>query len=59
LVEPGDELLAKLAILESLVELLADGQREAGDFAVARHRRPPERSLVFMLEGMITGMRQD
>jgi hypothetical protein len=34
--------------LEAQVELLTDGQREAGDFAVARHRGPPERCIVCM-----------
>ncbi|MGO8701940.1 MAG: hypothetical protein ACLQVY_30020 [Limisphaerales bacterium] len=34
--------------MEALVELLTDGQREPGDFAVARHRGPPERGIVFM-----------
>ncbi len=32
----------------ALVELLADGQREAGDFAVASHRGLGERGIVFM-----------
>ena len=41
LVEPGEEVLRQLAILEALVELLTDGQGEPGDFAVARHRGPP------------------
>ena len=47
-VEPGDEGLGQLAILEALVELLTDGQGEPGDFAVARHRGPLERGIVFM-----------
>ena len=48
LVEPGEEVLGQLAILEAQVELLTDRQREAGDFAVARHRGPPESGIVCM-----------
>ncbi len=47
-VEPGDEVLGQLAVLEALVELLGDGQREAGDFVVARHRGLGERGIVLM-----------
>jgi hypothetical protein len=32
LVEPGEEVLGQLAVLEAQVELLTDGKREAGDF---------------------------
>ena len=39
-VGPGEEVLGQLAVLEALVELLADGQREPLDFAVTRHRAP-------------------
>jgi hypothetical protein len=48
LVEPGEEVLGPLAVLEAQVELLTDGQRETGDFAVARHRGPRERGIVCM-----------
>jgi hypothetical protein len=34
-VEPGGELLGFLAVVEALVELVADGAGEAGDFALA------------------------
>ena len=40
--------MGQLAVLEAQVELLTDGQREAGDFAVASHRGPRERGIVFM-----------
>ncbi len=40
--------LGQLAVLEALVELLADGQGKAGDFAFARRRGPPERCIVIM-----------
>ena len=40
--------LRQVAVLEALVELLTDGQREAGDLAVARRRGPRERGIVFM-----------
>ena len=40
--------LGQLAVLEALVELLGDGQREAGDFVVARHRGLGERGIVLM-----------
>ena len=38
MVEPGEAVLGQLAVLEAQVELLTDGQREPGDFAVASHR---------------------
>ena len=47
-VEPGEEVLGQLAILEAQVELLTDGQREAGDFAVASHRGLRKRAIVSM-----------
>ena len=34
-VEPGEQGLAKLGVGEAVVELFAEGEREAGDFAVA------------------------
>ncbi len=34
----SQEILGQLAILEALVKLLTNDQREPGDFAVARHR---------------------
>ena len=37
-----------MAVLEAQVELLRDGQREAGDFAVASHRGLGGRSIVSM-----------
>jgi hypothetical protein len=46
--------------LEAQVELLTDGQREAGDFAVAGHRGLRERSIaLFACGAMIARMRQD
>ncbi len=44
----GEDGPAQLAVLEAQVELLAEGQREAGDFAVASHRGLGERSIVSM-----------
>jgi hypothetical protein len=32
LVEPGEEVLSRLAVLEAQVELLTEGQREAEEF---------------------------
>ncbi len=42
------EVLGQLAVLEAQVELLTDGQREAGDFAIASHRVLRKRSIVSM-----------
>ena len=53
-VEPGEEVLGQLAVLEAQVELLTDGQREAGDFAVASHRGLRERSIVSMRANVFT-----
>jgi hypothetical protein len=39
-VKPFDYLPGFLAVLEALIELLADGQRQAGDFSGACHRVP-------------------
>ena len=50
--------LRQHAILEALVELLTDGQGEAGDFAVARHR-VLESVALFACGAMIIGRRQD
>ena len=47
-VEPREKVLGRLAILEALVELLTDGQREPGDFAVACHWSPRVRGIVCM-----------
>ena len=58
LVEPGEEVLGQLAVLEAQIELPTDGQREAGDFAVASHRGLRDVPL-FPCVPMITGMRQD
>ncbi len=57
-VEPREEVLGQLAILEALVELPADEPGEPGDFAVARPRGPRERGIV-TCGAMVTGMRQD
>ena len=43
-VEPGEEGFAGLGVLEAAVELFAEGEGEAGDFAVARgHKTKVER----------------
>ena len=59
LVEPGEEVLGQFAVLEALVELLTDGQGEPGDFAVGRHRGPPESVALFSCAAMVARMRQD
>ena len=50
-VEPGEEVLGQLAILEA--------RGEPGDFAVGRHRGPPESMALFSCAAMVARMRQD
>ncbi len=57
-VEPGEEVLGQLAILEALVELLTDCEREP---AILQLRIIGDLASVTLLScgTMITGMRQD
>ena len=56
-VEPGEEVLGQLAILEAQVELLTDGQRERAILPL-RVMAVFESVALFACGAMITGMRQ-
>jgi hypothetical protein len=46
--DPGEGVVGQLAVMKAQVEFLKEGQREAGNFAVASHRGLRERGIVCM-----------